>query len=272
MTGAEVGRVLEGRVAVVTGASKGIGRGLAIGLARHGAAVAVNFKNDREGAEETARAIREAGADVAVIGADVSVPSEAARLVRDAVERLGGIDVLVNNAGRSRFNWAVEISEEDFEDVVGTNLRGAFFASQAAARQMQAAGGGSIVNVSSCAATLTALYHSIYTMSKAGLEGMTKQLALELAPTIRVNAIAPGATSVERSRDYDPNFEETWGAVVPMRRVAQPEDLVGPVVFLASDQSRFVTGDVLHVDGGWTIQGKTPPMGDFDVSADRRRG
>jgi NAD(P)-dependent dehydrogenase (short-subunit alcohol dehydrogenase family) len=160
---------------------------------------------------------------------------------------------------------------EDWEDVVGTNLRGTFFASQAAARHMQTAG-GSIVNVSSCAATLTALYHSVYTMSKAGLEGLTKQLALEWAPLIRVNAIAPGPTSVERSRSYDPNFDKTWGGVVPLGRVAYPEDLVGPVVFLASEQSRYLTGDVLHVDGGWTIQGKTPPMDDFDVSADRKRG
>jgi 3-oxoacyl-[acyl-carrier protein] reductase len=265
-------RLLDGKVAVVSGASKGIGRGLAIGLAQHGAAVAVNFKNDREGAEETAAAIREAGGAAAVIGADVSIPSEAARLVGNAAEKLGRIDVLVNNAGRSRFNWALEISPEDFEDVVGTNLRGAFFASQAAAKHMKESGGGSIVNVSSCAATLTTLYHSIYTMSKAGLEGLTKQLALELAPTIRVNAIAPAATAVERSLQYDPNFEQTWGAVNPMGRVAQPEDLVGPVVFLASDLARFVTGDVLHVDGGWTVQGVTPPMDDFDVSADQTRG
>jgi NAD(P)-dependent dehydrogenase (short-subunit alcohol dehydrogenase family) len=272
VTAGDVGRVLEGKVAVVSGASKGIGRGLAIGLAQHGAAVAVNYKNDREGAEETARTIRAAGGEAAVIGADVSVTAEAVGLIDEAVERLGRIDVLVNNAGRSRFNWALEITEEDWEDVVGTNLRGAFFTSQAAARHMRSAGGGSIVNVSSCAATLTALYHSIYTMSKAGLEGLTKQLALELAPAIRVNAIAPGPTSVERSRDYDPNFDQTWGSVVPMRRVAYPEDLVGPVVFLASEQSRFVTGDVIHVDGGWTVQGKTPPMDDFDLSADQKRG
>ena len=272
MMSGEVGTTLKGKVAVISGSSKGIGRGLAIGLARHGAAIAVNYKNDQQGAEETARMIREAGGEAVVIGADVSVTSQAARLVDQAVEHLGRIDVLVNNAGRSRFNWALKITPEDWEDVVGTNLRGAFFASQAAARHMQASGGGSIVNVSSCAATLTALYHSIYTMSKAGLEGLTKQLALELAPAIRVNAIAPGPTDVERARQYDPNFDRTWGAVVPMGRVAQPEDLVGPVVFLASDLSRYVTGDVLHVDGGWTIQGKTPPMEDFDVAADRKRG
>jgi len=245
---------------------------LAIGLARHGAAVAVNYKKDGEGAEETARIIREAGGKAIVVQADVSVTSEAARMINEAVDRLGRIDVLVNNAGRSRFNWALEITEGDWDDVVGTNLRGTFFASQAAARHMRAGGGGSIVNVSSCAATLTALYHSIYTMSKAGLEGLTKQLALEWAPSIRVNAIAPGPTSVKRCLDYDPNFDKTWGSVVPMGRVAYPEDLVGPVVFLGSEQSRYVTGSILPVDGGWTIQGMTPPMDEFDVSADQKRG
>jgi NAD(P)-dependent dehydrogenase (short-subunit alcohol dehydrogenase family) len=266
------GTELAGKVAIVTGASKGIGRGLAIGIARHGGSVVVNYKNDREGAEQTAKSIREIGGRAIVACADISIPSEAGRLIEQTVEQLGRIDVLVNNAGRSRFNRALDITLEDWNDVVGTNLCGTFFASQAAARHMQANGGGSIINVSSCAATLTALYHSIYTMSKAGLEGLTKQLALELAPLVRVNAIAPGPTSVERSRSYDPNFDKTWGAIVPMGRVAYPEDLVGPVVFLASDQSCYVTGDVLHIDGGWTVQGKTPPMDDFDVSADQKRG
>lgn len=263
---------LSGKIAVVTGASKGIGRGLAIGLASYGAKVVINYKNDEKGAQGTAKTIREAGGEALVIGADVSVPSEAKRLIDETVKHFGRIDVLVNNAGRSRFNKVLDITIDDFNDVVGTNLCGTFFASQAAARYMLASGGGSIINVSSCAATLTTFLHSVYTMSKAGLEGLTKQMALELAPTVRVNAIAPGPTSVERSRSYDPNFDQTWGAVVPMGRVAYPEDLVGPVVFLASDQSRYLTGDVLHLDGGWTVQGKTPPMDDFDVSADQKRG
>ena len=263
---------LLGKVAVISGASKGIGRGLAVGLARHGATVVVNYKTDEQGARQTAQTIRETGAEVLVIGADVSVPSEAKRLIEEAVKCFGRIDVLVNNAGRSRFNKVLDMTIDDWNDVVGTNLCGTFFASQAAIRHMQASGGGSIINVSSCAATLTTFLHSIYTMSKAGLEGLTKQMALELAPLIRVNAIAPGPTSVERSRSYDPHFDETWGRVVPMGRVAYPEDLVGPVVFLASDQSRYMTGDVLHVDGGWTVQGKTPSMDNFDVSADQKRG
>lgn len=263
---------LHRKVALVTGSSKGIGRSLAIGLAQHGATVVVNYKTDRAGAEETASRIEQNGGNVAVLQADVSSVSEVRGLVDSTVATFGTIDVLVNNAGRSRFNLAAEITEEDWEDVVGTNLRGAFFASTAAARHMREGKGGSIVNISSCAASLTALYHSIYTMSKAGLEALTKQLALEFAPVVRVNALAPGPTGVERSRSYDPAFDTTWGAVVPMKRVVEPEDLVGPVVFLASEQSALMTGDVLHVDGGWTAQGVTPPMDDFDVTADRSRG
>ena len=265
-------RVLEGHAALVTGSSKGIGRTLALGLAQNGAAVAVNYKNDEDGAHETARLITDAGAEAIVIGADVSKPDEARRLVDEAAERLGRLGVLVNNAGRSRFSPFEDATEEDWEDVVGTNLRGAFFASQAAVKHMRALGKGSIVNVSSCASVLMVVYHAAYTMSKGGLDALTRQLAFELAPVIRVNAIAPGATGVERSRQYDPNFDESWGAVIPMDRVIEPEDLVEPVVFLASDRSAMLTGDVLHVDGGWGIQGVVPPMDDFDFEADQKRG
>lgn len=264
--------ILAGQAALVTGSSKGIGRALAVGLAQNGAAVAVNYKTDAEGAAETVQLITDAGGESIAIEADVSVPDEARGLVDEAAERLGRLDVLVNNAGRSRFSPFEEASEEDWEDVVGTNLRGAFFASQAAVKHMRALGKGSIVNVSSCASVLMVVYHAAYTMSKGGLDALTRQLAFELAPTIRVNAIAPGATGVPRSRDYDPNFDENWGGVIPMGRVIEPEDLVEPVVFLASDRSAVLTGDVLHVDGGWSLQGTVPPMDDFDFEADQKRG
>ncbi len=264
--------ILDGQAALVTGSSKGIGRALAVGLAANGAAVAVNYKTDAEGAAETVRLITEAGGKAIVVEADVSVPAEARALVDEAAERLGRLDVLVNNAGRSRFSPFEEATEEDWEDVVGTNLRGAFFASQAAVKHMRKLGKGSIVNVSSCASVLMVVYHAAYTMSKGGLDALTKQLAFELAPTIRVNAIAPGATGVPRSRDYDPNFDKNWGGVIPMGRVIEPEDLVEPVVFLASDRSAVLTGDVLHVDGGWSLQGTVPSMDDFDFEADKKRG
>jgi NAD(P)-dependent dehydrogenase (short-subunit alcohol dehydrogenase family) len=265
-------RRLEGMVAVVTGASKGIGRGLACGLAAEGATVVVNYKTDGEGAEETGRRARAAGGDAEVIQADVADPSEARRLIEETRERFGRIDVLVNNAARTRFGPALEVSDEDFDDVVGTNLRGTFFASIAAARHMLAQGGGSIVNLSSCAVANQIMWHSVYTMSKGGIEALTAQLALELAPTVRVNAIAPAPTKVERSLVYDPNLETSWGPVVPMGRVAVPDDYVGPLVFLASDESAFLTGEVLHVDGGWSIAGNAPSMETLNLSEERVRG
>jgi NAD(P)-dependent dehydrogenase (short-subunit alcohol dehydrogenase family) len=261
---------LEGKVAVVTGSSKGIGRALAIGLAGSGAKVAVNYKNDQAGAEETCRAIRDAGGAAIAVGADVGVLDEVRGLIDAAHRELGSVDVLVNNAGRTRFGPARDVTQEDWDDVMNTNLRGAFFATVAAAEAMGES--GSVINVSSCAATLMVAYHAIYTTSKGGLEAMTRQLALELAPRVRVNAIAPAATSMERNWEYDPDFDRSWRDVTPMGRVATPEDYVAPVVFLASEASAFVTGEILHVDGGWTIKGDYPGMAHYDFDTDRRRG
>jgi 3-oxoacyl-[acyl-carrier protein] reductase len=262
---------LEGRVAIVTGASKGIGRALAIGLARAGARVAVNYKNDEAGAQETCRAIAELGGSAIAVGADVGERTDARRLVDVARRELGGVDVLVNNAGRTRFGPAGDVSEEDWDDVMNTNVRGAFFTTMAAVEAMGER--GSVVNISSCAATLMVAYHAVYTTSKGAVEAMTRQLALELAPRgVRVNAIAPAATSMERNWEYDPGFDDSWSAVTPLGRVATPDDYVAPLVFLASDASAFVTGEVLHVDGGWTIKGDYPQMAHYDFETDRRRG
>jgi NAD(P)-dependent dehydrogenase (short-subunit alcohol dehydrogenase family) len=272
MDGSGAPRRLAGKVAIVTGASKGIGRGLAWGLAAEGATVVVNYKTDRPGAEETQRRAELAGARTAVIQADVARPSEAQRLIDETCERFGRVDVLVNNAARTRFGPALDVTVEDFDDVVNTNMRGTFFTSLAAARHMLGNGGGSIVNFSSCAVANQIMWHSVYTMSNGGLEALSAQLALEFAPTVRVNAIAPAPTKVERSLVYDPNLDESWGPVVPMRRVAVPDDYVGPLVFLASDESAFLTGEVLHVDGGWSLAGNAPSMETLDLSAERVRG
>lgn len=263
-------RPLEGRAAVVTGASKGIGRTLAIGLARAGAQVAVNYKNDEDGARETCRAIAELGGSAVALGADVGAPDEARRMIDAAQRAFGRLDVLVNNAGRTRFGPAGAVTPADWDDVMNTNVRGTFFATTAAVEAMGEQ--GSVINISSCAATLMVAYHAVYTTSKGAVEAMTRQLALELAPRVRVNAIAPAATSMERNWEYDPDFDRSWRDVTPLGRVATPEDYVAPLVFLASDASAFVTGEVLHVDGGWTIKGDYPGMAHYDFETDRRRG
>jgi NAD(P)-dependent dehydrogenase (short-subunit alcohol dehydrogenase family) len=272
MNAAQSAGRLETQVAIVTGASKGIGQALACGLAAQGATVIVNYKNDEAGAAATLARIREAGLKADLHQADISQPDQAAALVDATIDAYGRLDVLVNNAGRTRFGPVTEATLEDWNDVVDTNLRGTYFTTVTAARHMRDAGSGSIINISSCAATLMVDHHSLYTMSKGGVEALTRELALELAPRIRVNAVAPAPTSTERNQQYDPNYDENWGRLIPLGRVAKPEDFIGPVVFLASDESRFITGEVLHVDGGWSLRGSTPDLERYDYTQDRLRG
>ncbi len=262
---------LEGKVALVTGASKGIGQALAIGLARDGARIAAIYKHDTTGADKTCRTIRESGGAAEPFSVDIGSKAEFEEVIDRVCERFGRLDVLINNAARTRFGPIEQVTEEDFDDIVDTVLRGPFFGSIAAARRMREQGGGSIVNISSIAVRGIMFFHGAYTMAKGGLEAMTRQLALELAPQVRVNALAPHATSNERNAAYDPDFDQKWGTVTPAGRVAVPEDYVGPAVFLASDASRMVTGQLLYVDGGWTLQGRSPDQSSFDFSADRKR-
>jgi glucose 1-dehydrogenase len=264
--------LLREKVVLVTGASKGIGRALAVGLASDGARVAINYKTDRSGAEATSRSIEAMGNTALLIQADVGERDQAEDMVAQVVRAHGRIDVLVNNAARTRFGPFEEVSEDDWLDVVNTNLKGTFFASAAAVRHMKRAGKGAIVNVSSCAAKLMVPFHSAYTMSKGGIEALTRQLAVELAPVIRVNCISPAPTSTERNKQYDAHYDENWGRVIPMKRVAQPEDMAGAVGFLASDRASYITGQILQVDGGWTLKGHTPDLSQEDFSSDRERG
>lgn len=263
---------LSGKVAIVTGSSGGIGRGLAIGLAASGAHVAVNFKTNRKGAEETLAAIRAAGGEGELFQADIGVKREFESMIDSVVNKFGGLDILVNNAARTRFGPLSQVTEDDFVDVVDTNLRGPLFGSAAAARHMARRGGGSIINISSCAARAMVPFHAVYTMAKGGLEALTRQLALDLAPAIRVNAISPGPTSTERNREYDLEYDDKWKCVIPAGRVGRVEDYVGACVFLAGDDSAFVTGQIIGVDGGWTIRGYPPDLSKSDFSKDRQRG
>jgi 3-oxoacyl-[acyl-carrier protein] reductase len=264
-------RKLTGRVALVTGASKGIGSGLAIALASEGALVAINYKTDEIGAQTTLSKIREQGGDGRIFRADISRPEEFEEMIEATCKAFGGLDILVNNATRTRFAPFAELTKEDFEDVINTNLRGPFFGSAAAARKLLERGGGTIINISSCAARLMLPFHSAYAMAKGGLEALTRQLALELAPRIRVNAIAPGPTATERNRGYDSEYNLKWEEVIPAGRVANIDDYAGICIFLASDDSAWVTGQIIGVDGGWTIKGHSAEMPNADFAKDRNR-
>ncbi|MDP7578052.1 MAG: SDR family oxidoreductase [SAR202 cluster bacterium] len=263
-------RKLEGKVALVTGASKGIGQGLAIGLAAAGAHIAVNYKTDPAGANKTCENILTAGGNAKSFQSDIGKKHDFEGLVEEVYQHFGRLDILVNNAARTRFGPLWDMTEIDFNDVIDTVLRGPFFGSIAAAKKMQDHG-GSIINISSIAVKQIMEGHSVYTMAKGGLESLTRQLALELSPKVRVNALAPTATSNERNLAYDPDYDKKWANVSPIGRIAYVNDYVGPCVFLASEDSALVTGQIIYVDGGWTLQGNSPDASDFDFSSDRQK-
>jgi glucose 1-dehydrogenase len=241
---------LEGKCALVTGAARGIGRALAFGLASEGALVHV------VDLEEPAGVLAElpAGGRGRAFRCDIARVRE----IRNVFSRLEQLDVLVNCAGVAGWIDPSDPSEETWDRVIDTNLKGTFFCSIEAARLMERSG-GSIVNVSSVLSARGMRNSAAYAASKGGINALTIQLAIEFAPNrIRVNAFAPGATNVERNLRDDPSYVEVWTPLIPLGRIAEPEDMVGPAVFLASDESAHVTGQLFFVDGGWTATGRFP--------------
>jgi NAD(P)-dependent dehydrogenase (short-subunit alcohol dehydrogenase family) len=252
---------LEGRRALVTGGARGIGRGIALGLAGEGADVVVGYRSDRPAAERTAAEIAALGRRTAIVPGDTSARADVERVVAAAVDALGGLDLLVNNAGILRRTPFLDIDEGEWDAILDTNLKGYFLVGQAVARHMidRGAGGGAIVNVSSAGQLVAAPNLTHYCVAKAGIEMLTKQMALELAPhRIRVNAVCPGLieTDLNRKDIADPAFRERRLARIPLKEIGTPADVAGAVVFLASDQeARLVTGASLFIDAGQTIWG-----------------
>jgi glucose 1-dehydrogenase len=260
------------QVVLVTGASKGIGRALAIGCAREGAHVIVNYHSDRKGAVEVVDEIEQIGRRAMAVQADIARTAQIRRMFARARAAFMRLDVLINNAGLTGWGGLFDMTEERWDTVLNTNLRGTFFCSLEAARWMrETKTKGRIVNVSTVCAQLGVKNLVAYATSKAGLHGLTKQLAIELAPLgIRVNTFAPGPVNVERNLRDDPDYRSVWGGVIPLGRTAESEEMVGPAVFLASAESSYVTGQTFFVDGGWTVQGKIP-VGNMERAARKNR-
>jgi 3-oxoacyl-[acyl-carrier protein] reductase len=242
-----------GKVVLVTGAQRGIGRAIAVRFAAAGADVALNYLDDKAGAEAGAAEVRALGRRAATLAADISRPEEARRLVADAERALGPLDVLVNNAGIFPRTPFLELTEETWDAVLDTNLKATFVCAQEAARRLVAAKRpGVIVNISSGAPYRGSMRATAYMSSKLGIVGLTRGMARELAPHgIRVNAVAPGVTNTAMPRLG--NTEEGLAALArsnPTGRLAEPEDIADVVVFLATDAARHLVGQLIHVNGG----------------------
>jgi 3-oxoacyl-[acyl-carrier protein] reductase len=244
---------LEGQVAVVTGASKGIGAAVAEHLAAAGAAVVVNYASSKTGAEAVINRIRQAGGQAVAVQADVSKPEDVRRLFAESKRAFGKLDILVNNAGVYEFAPLEAISVEHFHKQFDLNVLGLLLATQEAVKQFGPAG-GSIVNISSVAAALTPPNTSVYSASKAAVNAITRSLAAELGPRkIRVNAVAPGVIETEglhASGIAGSDFQKGAEAQAPLGRIGRPEDVAPAVVFLASPESAFTTGETLYISGG----------------------
>ncbi|HHW49834.1 MAG TPA: 3-oxoacyl-ACP reductase FabG [Clostridiaceae bacterium] len=263
---------LSGKIALVTGASKGIGRAIAIGLAQEGASVGVNYSSDLKGAMETVKKIEELGVRAVAIKADISKKDERDIMFKKVLDEFGGLDIMVNNAAVTEWTPLFETTEEKWDKVMNINLKGTFFCCLEAAKIMKERGGGNIINVSSNCERLGVKNLIAYSSSKGGIHAMTRQLACELAEYgIRVNTMAPGPTNVERNLTDDPEYKNRWKKVVPLGRTAEPEEMAGIAVFLASNDSSYMTGQIIFVDGGWTVQGRLPDIEYFEMAAAKRR-
>ena len=247
-------KLLEGKTVLVTGASAGIGRAAAIGAARQGADVAINFSRDVAGAESAVAEIEALGRRGLAVKGDVSDPETAKDFVARAVEAFGKVDVFVNNAGICPFHAFLDMPVETFERTMRVNLHGAYFMVQAAANQMVKQGhGGAIIAVSSISALVGGEYQTHYTPTKAGLHSLMQSTAIALGRYgIRCNSVLPGTILTDINKDdlADADKRRYMEGRVPLGRLGQPDDLEGPIVFLASDLAKYVTGASLLVDGG----------------------
>jgi NAD(P)-dependent dehydrogenase (short-subunit alcohol dehydrogenase family) len=242
---------LESKTALVTGASKGVGKGIALELARAGAKIAVNYNTDAAGAEATVAEIRGMAREAFAIQANVGLAADVDRMFAQTLENFSRLDILVNNAGVQTWKPLLDLSESEWDRTIDTNLKGCFLCTQRAARHMREQGGGRIVNIGSGCNKVAFPNLVDYTASKGGIEMFTKVAAVEMGQyQITVNCVAPGAVEIERTKLEAGDYSGTWAKLTPLGRVGQPLDVARAVVFLASEAAAFITGQTIWVDGG----------------------
>ena len=245
---------MTGKTALVTGGSRGIGRAICLELASQGANIAINYAGNETAANEVATLCREMGVQAIVLQADVADASACTKLVKETIAQLGRLDILVCNAGITRDNLALLLKEEDFDTVIDTNLKGAFHCMKAAYRPMMKQKSGRIIAMSSVVGLRGNAGQANYAASKAGLIGMCKSFAKELAGrNVTVNLVAPGFIDTEMTAAIPATAQEALLATIPMARLGQPEDVAKAVAFFASEGAGYITGQVLCVDGGMAV-------------------
>ncbi|MGV3134963.1 3-oxoacyl-[acyl-carrier-protein] reductase [Brevibacillus agri] len=243
--------MLTGKTALVTGASRGIGRAIALKLAEAGANVVVNYAGSEAAAAETVAKVKELGRDAIMVRANVSSAEEVGDMFKAALDHFGSIDILVNNAGITRDNLLMRMKEEEWDDVIATNLKGVFNCLKAATRPMMKQRSGKIINITSVVGVLGNAGQANYVAAKAGVIGLTKTAARELASRgITVNAVAPGFIDTDMTAVLPEDVKAGLISQIPLARLGQTEDIASVVLFLASDAANYMTGQTLHVDGG----------------------
>lgn len=245
---------LSGKVALVTGASRGIGRKIAVTLAGYGASVIVNYNGSREKADEVVKEITDNGGQAEAIQCNVAEFDRAKELIDGIVKTYGRLDILVNNAGITKDNLIMKMSEDDFDAVIDTNLKGAFNCIRHVSRQMLKQRSGRIINISSVSGVMGNVGQANYCASKAGIIGLTKSVARELGSRgITSNAVAPGFIRTEMTDVLPEDVKKAMGEQIPLKRFGETEDVAETVAFLASDHAGYITGQVIQVDGGMAM-------------------
>ncbi|MBU3177100.1 3-oxoacyl-[acyl-carrier-protein] reductase [Clostridium estertheticum] len=246
--------MLKGKTAVVTGASRGIGRAIALKLAKHGANVVVNYRNSVEAVQEVVKEIEALGVKVLAIQADISSYTDVENMIKKSVEEFGSIDILVNNAGITKDGLLMRMKEADFDSVIDINLKGAFNCTRHVAAIMLKQRSGRIINISSVSGLTGNAGQVNYSAAKAGIIGMTKSVAREFGSRgVTCNAVAPGYIQTDMTEDLPAKVKDTIMGTIPLKRLGRPEDVANVVAFLATDDAAYITGQVINVDGGMVM-------------------